>query len=436
MSAGKSFWIQVVDYREFFGGTKETHEEWTNIINKIVNEEFKTAEVKEIFFYSMNNERINYNVGEVGKKLAVFGGASFDKHPENAIEIKSEEGECLATYAPEKEQLTINSDMFSKEVTKEAENLLRFIMSQMEKLVWEPIYLQDSWVHTRDKKALSKRLIEDTKALRFKEIEYSKKQLVESEQIIKEQRERLKKTIDNLYTLRRQIAVEEENINTVGEKMIKELELIANHRKVVDLRIKNDIYEVFTDDIYCYTDEDKRYYIGKMKFTMNLKNTDMRFFNLNNPRKGYWTDKDPHPHVNGRNGEACLGNVSTTIAELCARNELYALALTCIDFLENVNTHDPAGAKVTHWDEVDLDGDIIQEGRIVEYWNCDACGNEYEEGDGQYTAYDEVDGDGDLCSEVVICEDCRCEYYHYSDYFDAYVADNICDPEDTEEEDF
>src|SRR5690606_9940189 len=122
---------------------------------------------------------------------------------------------------------------------------------------------------------------------------------------------------------------------------------------------------------------------GSMKIVMNMSNTDVRFYNLDNPRHGYWTNEDPHPHVSGGNNTACLGNVASTIAELCSRNEVYALALMCIDFLENANTTDPAGAKVVNWDEVDEEGNIIRSGEEDDEENefCDCCQSHHREED-------------------------------------------------------
>ena len=47
-----------------------------------------------------------------------------------------------------------------------------------------------------------------------------------------------------------------------------------------------------------------------------------------------------------------LGNVSTTIAELCSAKEIYPLFLVCLEYLQSVNTDDSAGRKVYNWEEI------------------------------------------------------------------------------------
>lgn len=428
-------YVEVNNYRKLLGGTSESHKEWTELIVKIIHEEWKSAELKTVKLYNMGGESIEYEVGRVGEQCVIFANARYKQAIKDAVDIVSD-GIILATYAPYLEQLYINFDLFRDAPNEESINTFTFIMKKVEEFIWLPELLQNSWMHTRDKEDLTKRFVKEVIEQRSRQIDFDKRSLGQSEVLVRDYKEKLKKEIDTVYRMRRRIQVEEENINQAGEKLIKDLDLIAGLEKVTDLRIKDDIFEVMTDDIYCYTDTDKRYYIGKMRFTMNLKNTDVRFFNLNNPRQGWWTQKDAHPHVNGSNGEACLGSVATTIAELCARNELYALALTCIDFLENANTQDPAGAKVCYWDEVDEDGSIICAGGHHDEptWHCDCCCDEMSENEEQLTAYNDVDDDRDLVNEVTICRNCRNEYYHYSSHFDAVVHDDINDEDYMEEE--
>jgi len=205
---------------------------------------------------------------------------------------------------------------------------------------------------------------------------------------------------------------------------------------VIDLQIIDDIFHIWTDDIYCYDENGKRYYIGKCRFTINLENTDVRFFNLNNCRRSYWTDNDPHPHVNGENGQACLGSVATTIAELCANSEIYALVLICIDFLENANISDPAGEKVVNWDEVDAEGNIIVNASEIDAHTelCEHCENHFREEDMHGDAYITINGNGIPINPITICGDCRDEHYYYSDHFEAVIDNNIDDSDYMEED--
>ena len=69
----------------------------------------------------------------------------------------------------------------------------------------------------------------------------------------------------------------------------------------------------------------ERYLMGCYKIAINLNNAIVIFFNTNEHfcRKSYWTNYDPHPHVNGNSGEACLGNISATIADLVGQKEFF-----------------------------------------------------------------------------------------------------------------
>jgi len=243
--------------------------------------------------------------------------------------------------------------------TPDTQEVFIYIMREFERLVWHPKTLENSWIFSSDKTALTKRFSERMRRQRERTITQDRDNLETAEARINEFKLKIKQNFDKAIRLRRSIVTESNNLNSVSTSLIRDLDLIVGTPNVIDLQIIDDIFHIWTDDIYCYDENGKRYYIGKCRFTINLENTDVRFFNLNNCRRSYWTDNDPHPHVNGENGQACLGSVATTIAELCANSEIYALVLICIDFLENVNISDPAGEKVVNWDEVDAEGNII-----------------------------------------------------------------------------
>ena len=125
---------------------------------------------------------------------------------------------------------------------------------------------------------------------------------------------------------------------------------------------------------------------------MDLNEGRIRFFNEKTQKQGYWTNRDPHPHVNGDSGDACLGNVSSSIAEMINQQELYALTLICISFLESANEDDPAGENIKHWDGY-VDGEII-------------CAEEYAESCG----YNNLNDDEFICG---MCEEITDEDYGY-----------------------
>lgn len=454
--------IIVNEYRNSFGGSQTAHRQTEATIKRIITEELHSITMSKIDAYNIGREAHTFN-GTRANRLLIFFDGTFEGSPEkddlespavingvqtthkkflsptgveNNVVITSEEGLELAEYSPRREVLNILFNLFG-EYTEVEQDLFRYIMKKFEELVWYPKTLENSWIHSQNKEQLTARFTDRMKRQRAEDLERDRRSLRNNEQTVEDFRRELKRSYDNIYRLRRHIETEESNLNNVSSQLIKDLDLIVEHPKVKDLHIIDGVFHVYTEDIYCYASDNKRYYIGKCKFTMKLENTEVRFYNLNNARQGYWTSQDPHPHVDGNNGNACLGSVASTIAELCSRNEAYALALTCIDFLENANLGDVAGRRVTNWDEVDEDNNIIRRAGDEEIHQCEHCENHHPEGDMYGNAYMEVDGDGDLCDMEYICNECRDNEFYYSEIFQETLHESIDDSEydDSDEED-
>lgn len=226
--------------------------------------------------------------------------------------------------------------------------------------------------------------------------------------------------------------------NNMLDSLIADIDLLVNHAKIEDVEYKDSVFHLHTIELTMF-DGIKEYWLGKMRIEVYLEETMIRFYSKEGGNKGYWTDNDPHPHVNGRDGRACLGNVADTIAELCAQNQLYALGLTAIDFLESVNTHDVAGKKVVNWETVErrtrrLNGEILEDeiDEDSEIFYCTCC-----EGDADETfivyesAEDGATSQLQLSELTRVCEDCRDEHYVYMDSVDAYLPDCYRECEET-----
>ena len=214
---------------------------------------------------------------------------------------------------------------------------------------------------------------------------------------------------------------EDDNTKNISTNIINDLDLVCQLDKVKDIVFKDNIFTIFTNPLNIY-DEGVTYYGGNYQITINLANTEIKFFG-DNPRPSYWTNHDPHPHVDGSSGDACLGNIGGTIAELCNQSQLYALALICIDFLESTNTDDEAGKNIIHWDIIEPDGCIIP---ADIYSNpdgecqCEVCDNYYNE---TFTAFGYIDDDGNGRDERQICQRCADDNYYWNDDIDAFVVD-------------
>lgn len=438
--------VIVHDHKVTMGKNVDEHKKFKSDITKRIFDVLKNSlDMRRIDVYNLSGEFCDYNAGSE-ERIIIYGNASRKGAGEELITldeplkingidndfttflqpngagvvITSENGIALAEYFHDTSEMFILFNLF-KEYNASALNIFEYILKQWDELVWKQIALENSWVHTKNKENLIKRFKEKMVKQKKEQIEQDREQIKRYENSIEEHKKMIKQKYDNLIRLRNQIEVEEKNLNNVNEKLIADLDLIVQHPKVSDLHIKDDKFIVYVPNVYAYDDEENRYYIGNCRIEINLENADVRFFG-DNPRKSYWTSRDPHPHVNGDGGRACLGNVASTIAELASRNEIYALTLVCIDFLESVNTEDPAGRNIKNWDMVDEEGNIIRyggepdEGQIM----CYECEEYFDEEDTVY-AYEYVDEDGHEINGRHVCQDCLGDYYHYDDEYEVYV---------------
>lgn len=438
--------VIVHEHKVIMGENVDEHEKFRNgIIERIFNVLGDSLDIQKIYVYNLNGEFCDFRAGNE-ERIVIYGNASRKGAGEelitldeplkiNGIEndfttflqpngagvvITSENGIALAEYFRDTNELFILFNLFKK-YDANVLAIFEYILKQWDELVWKRIELESSWAHTSNKEKLVKQFKKQMIKQKKQQIEQDREQAKRYEDAIDEYKRKIKQLYDNLIRLRNQIETEEKNLENINQKLIADLDLIVQHPKVSDLHIKDNEFIVYVPNVYAYDDDDNRYYIGNCRIEINLYNADVRFFG-DNPRKSYWTSHDPHPHVNGSDGTACLGNVSSTIAELASRNEIYALTLVCIDFLESVNTEDAAGRNIRNWDMVDEEGNIIRyggepdEGQVM----CYECEEYFDEEDTEY-AYGYVDEDGEGIDGRHVCQDCVSEYYYYDDEYEVYV---------------
>lgn len=438
--------VIVHDHKVTMGKNADEHEKFKgDITGRIFSVLNNSLDMQKIDVYNLNSEFCDYRAGR-NSRIVIYVNASRKGAGEELITldeplkingidndfttflqpngagvvITSENGIALAEYFRDTNELFILFNLF-KQYNTNALDIFEYILKQWDELVWKPIKLENSWIHTSNKEELIKRFKERMIKQKKEQIKEDREQVKRYEESIHEYKRKIKHIYDNLIRLRNQIEVDEKNIENVNEKLIADLDLIVNHPKVSDLHIKDGKFIIYVPNVYAYDDDDNRYYIGNCRIEINLEDADVRFFG-DNPRKSYWTSRDPHPHVNGNDGRACLGNVSSTIAELASRNEIYALTLVCIDFLESVNTQDTAGRNIRNWDMVDEEGNIICEGGTpregeIQCYECE----EYFDEDEMTYAYEWVDDDGDGRDGRHVCENCLNDNYYYDDEYEVYV---------------
>lgn len=445
--------ITIHPYQLLFG-KKNEHDKFINTLPAIIRNNLISITIKQIDVYRLYKERRKYAAGNSQRCIIFCNGTANLTDNEitleqstkiNGIEnnftqflpplgkesifIDSPEGITLAEYFELENELYILFDVF-EEYNENNINIFTYIMQEFERLVWKPKILENSWKYTKNKEKLIENFTERVKKQKQEFIVNNLRQIQTIEDDINTYRLSLKRCYDNLFSKRRQVEEDKKSIHNLIDKSIKDLDQIIKLEKVSDIQIIDNKFHIFTNDIYIYNSKGKRYYGGKYKIVFDIFTSDVRFFNLNNSRKGFWTAHDPHPHVNGEDGSPCLGNVTETIVELSSQAELYALVITFINFLESVNLEDPAGANIIRWDEVDEEGNIIKKGLDSDEDNEDDEYDEYEDlvecpecgemVNTLYPVYLNIDEEGPF-EETSVCLDCRDNLYYYDEEFDAYI---------------
>lgn len=178
---------------------------------------------------------------------------------------------------------------------------------------------------------------------------------------------------------------------------------LTKHPLFKDLEIVDDnvIFSTQYIDIIDPNNSDNVFLGNIWELSVNMKNSRVKFKGLDRDRchESAWSNNDPHPHVS-RDGNACWGNISTTIAQLVDEKEIYALFVMLTNYLETFNIEDYAGKKIKNWKM--KDGSKNPFDKSVK---CSYCGEGIENEDDEYTCED--------CG-VVLCNDCYA-YNHYKD---------------------
>ena len=132
-------------------------------------------------------------------------------------------------------------------------------------------------------------------------------------------------------------------------------------------------------------------------------------------RQSYWTENDPHPHVDGGSGCPCYGSAGSMLASTMSECELYASFIIVLNFLQQVNTEDSAGKFIYNWDCIDKKRNIIENPYSKpEEYTCCVC-------DWTTDEYDDINACDD-CDEYV-CYDCS----HWIENGQIRVCDNCYD---------
>lgn len=438
--------IKISDYQSELGQNESQHRGYLNRLPSLIRDTLVHARLDKVTLHNMNGVEVDFHAGRVGEWLYIYNDISMsdaweeqeDGFKINGIQtpytkinlvrelsseqvaIKSEEGLTLAVYDKEHEQLNILFDLLGEPYT-DTKDLFTYIMTKVNEQVFKVRELENSWVHG-DKERLKGILSETVNRSMERDLSDKKDRARSAENDIENYIGRLRRQYENLATLRREIDNFEKASGEQGEKVINELDLVTGHSKIKDVHIENGKFHVFTETLYTYTESNERFLLGEIEMVIEMGRSRISIMNRDNARQGYWTRRDPHPHVDGGEGSPCWGTTAPIVAELSATGDLYPLVLTVIDFLESANTDDVAGRNIVAWDKVDEEGNIIRDGRPYgEFGNeCWGCGGQYDR-EHLSTAFTHVDSRGDISEERLVCEDCLFEHFEYSDDHEEYV---------------
>lgn len=206
-----------------------------------------------------------------------------------------------------------------------------------------------------------------------------------------------------------------------------DMEAILSHKYVTSAVVRpvGKVVEITTDYIDIYDESGNKFKGNKYLLSFDFDDMTCYIKGLDEDynRKSYWTDQDPHPHVNGENGEACWGSAGSMLVENMNNYEIYASFIIVLNFLQQVNTDDPAGAYIRNWDCIDEEGNDLDNPYEKDYNVCCICDEELDE-DNEF--YCEDCGDH-MCGDHAYWIDNNSKYVCEKCYEDCYNRCDNCD---------
>lgn len=164
--------------------------------------------------------------------------------------------------------------------------------------------------------------------------------------------EQLTQLIRNINTNRVRLEGLRSRSMSALEQLGKEFDKLREVRGVKDIEIADTTVKVFTNMLYCRNPATKKLHeIGEFRIELygeqNQSAGCVKWFNLTRTVDG-GSGKMNAPHVR-LDGNACLGNTSTTFPQLISNYEFSAAAMLAIQFIESVNINDQWGRYIVNW---------------------------------------------------------------------------------------
>lgn len=146
--------------------------------------------------------------------------------------------------------------------------------------------------------------------------------------------------------------------------IMQQLKLASRLNTVQSISVlQSGIIRIRTRDLFISNSDTgilRKFFVGKWKiecnyyFNLKFRSCDIQELGFHS---GCWGDNTVHPHISGRNAEACLGNAAAPLNLYIRNGDIKAFAIYAIGYLTSVNIGDPAGRYLGGCKEVKLDED-------------------------------------------------------------------------------
>lgn len=184
----------------------------------------------------------------------------------------------------------------------------------------------------------------------------------EAGEIIEKIHNNTRQVVEDAMKLRDMVRQKVKSEQQVADNSLEQtLNLVMNLAQVEDIWFVSGrvpIMGVETKGLYCVDPRTEvKHYIGKFILTFELVyGVQVRMFNTHFNVQAFNNSPCHSPH-SLFDARPCLGNIALQLREMGEAGDVYGMVLTCIMFLEAVNTPDPAGSCIEFWPYVSEDGE-------------------------------------------------------------------------------
>lgn len=441
-----------------------SHLDLQNDLSSIIHRTLTHLDVHLVDIFMLTNPFHQYNAGRTNERLVIFINGTqktseinesnvldtnttlfgvestftnFLPPSGNGVVIKSDEGVPVAEWFNDTWELNILFDLFDNNTNLDDKlSIFTAIMRAFNEQILYQKTLQYSWKFGNQQDKLHNTFCSLIKRHREQHVSNDKRQIQQWERDLVTYQRTIKTLHDQLIQKKRQLSANENYLTEILNKFENDLNILIQHEKIKDIHINDEFITIFTIPLRIYASNNRIYQGGEYTIKIDMFSSDVSF-DSNCKHPSFWSTTDPHPHVDGTTNKACLGNIESTVAELCSQMQLYALTMILIDFLESANVSDAAGKCVVNWTEIDKDGNIIIKddnsynnnncNNVYDYRACDYCGEIFRD-DELYEVYNNIDIRDDithLINEILVCDSCRDDYYYWYDSLNAYISNEI-----------